>query len=328
MKTQILRALGPQERAIAVRRAVALLRAGKPVALPTETVYGLAADALNVSAVLKIFAAKTRPRFDPLIVHLPGRAWLNQVASVEGAALLVVERLIAEFWPGPLTLVLPRRDIVPDAVTAGLRTVAVRISAHGVFRDVIRAFGKPLAAPSANRFGRISPTAAEHVRDELGGRIPLIVDAGLTNHGLESTIVAVRGSRLFVLRRGPITAEQLQRVAPVSFARPGKRVQAPGQLTTHYAPRTPLRLVRRADATKLTKGKRYALLRWAAEDTTRFAEVRDLSARHSLTEAAANLFGALRELDASGVDTIIAEHVPDEELGTAIMDRLRRAAAR
>ena len=168
----------------AVEAAAKLLREGQTVALPTETVYGLAADALNPVAVTRIFEAKERPRFDPLIAHLPGVGWLEQVAQIKEEARELLEKLIAQFWPGPLTFVLPRKKIIPDIVTAGLDTVAVRMSAHPVFAETIREFGRPLAAPSANRFGRISPTTAEHVREELEGRIRLIADAGPTMHGL------------------------------------------------------------------------------------------------------------------------------------------------
>lgn len=189
--------------------AVDLLRKGEVVALPTETVYGLAANALDPIAVAKIFAAKERPKFDPLIVHLPAVEWLNKVTSIPPNDRDLVQKLADKFWPGPFTMVLPKRQIVPDLVTAGLDTVAVRISAHSVFGAIIREFGQPLAAPSANRFGRISPTMAEHVREDLDGRIPLIIDGGPTDYGIESTIVSIRDGKVEILRRGPITAEDL-----------------------------------------------------------------------------------------------------------------------
>ena len=309
-------------------RAVRLLRAGEPVALPTETVYGLAADALNPRAVLKVFAAKKRPRFDPLIVHVPGREWVGEVARVRGHLLVLVERLVKEFWPGPLTLVLPRRPIVPDVVTAGLRTVAVRNSAHKVFGAIITEFARPLAAPSANRFGRISPTSAADVFDELAGKIPLIVDGGQTKHGIESTVVAVHASKIEILRRGPITAEQLRQIAPVTFRESSKRPSSPGQLASHYAPRTLLEIVRSADAFRSRKNMRCGLLAWRAKQTQQFAETRRLSSKADLSEAAANLFRYLRELDRMDLDLIVAEAVPERGLGSAIMDRLRRAAAK
>ena len=208
MKTEIVAAIQDRRRqspSLATERAVELLRKGEPVALPTETVYGLAADALNPIAVAKIFEAKARPHFDPLIVHLPDRDWLDRVAAVRDDEQQLIGKLADGFWPGPFTIVLPKRELIPDIVTAGLDTVAVRISSHPVFAQIIEAFGRPVAAPSANRFGRVSPTTAQHVRDELDGRIPLIVDAGPTAHGIESTIVAVRDGKIQILRRGPVT---------------------------------------------------------------------------------------------------------------------------
>src|SRR3989441_11821091 len=182
MQTDLLATSTAKERANAVAQTVALLRKGEIVALPTETVYGLAADALNPIAVAKIFEAKERPRFDPLIIHLPDRDWLGRIADIRARDRQLISNLTDRFWPGPLTIVLPRKSNVPEIVTAGLDTVAVRISAHPVFTRIIGEFGKPLAAPSANRFGRVSPTTAQHVLDELDGRIPLIIDAGRTSH--------------------------------------------------------------------------------------------------------------------------------------------------
>ena len=326
MKTEVVPSRQFEQRAKAVSKAAALLRKGNTVALPTETVYGLAADALNPIAVAKIFEAKERPRFDPLIVHLPSRDCLERVAKIDNESRDLVEKLIAHFWPGPLTLVLGRQPIVPEIVTAGLDTVAVRISPHEIFAEIVRAFGKPLAAPSANRFGRISPTTAQHVQDELGGRIPLIVDAGPTAHGIESTIIAVHGGRIDVLRRGPITAEQLSVFGKINIVT-AEKVSAPGQLPSHYAPKTPLRLVEDFDSFLPKPNQHCALLAWnAIENDERFVAIRNLSERKDLREAAANLFRCLRELDALDVDLIVAEPVPDQGLGAAIMDRLRRAS--
>jgi L-threonylcarbamoyladenylate synthase len=336
--------------------AVELLRKGEIVALPTETVYGLAANALDPIAVAKIFEAKGRPRFDPLIVHLPDRDWLEKVVDLPVEDRQLISKLADRFWPGPFTIVLPRKTIVPEIVTAGLETVAVRVSAHPVFAEIVRAFGAPLAAPSANRFGRISPTTAQHVFDELSGRVPLIIDAGPTPHGIESTIVAVRAGKIEILRRGPITPEQLRGIGfqpmdphesisvlnnPIT-ARLKSRlwvssfelhrqdadattVRAPGQLPSHYAPKTPLRIV---DDLKLFKSTQpCALLAWnAIKKDDRFAAIRNLSERQDLREAAANLFRYLRELDELGVDLIVAERVPDQGLGAAILDRLQRAS--
>jgi L-threonylcarbamoyladenylate synthase len=314
--------------ALATTAAVELLRKGEVVALPTETVYGLAADALNPIGVAKIFEAKERPRFDPLIVHLPDEQWLERVATVDNRARAQIKKLIAQFWPGPLTLVLVRQPIVPEIVTAGLDTVAVRMSSHPVFAEIISAFGKPVAAPSANRFGRISPTAAQHVFDELSGRIPLIIDAGPTAHGIESTIIAVRGNKIDILRRGPISAEQLSEFGRIHIAARGGKIFAPGQLPTHYAPKTPLRLIDNAKTFTPEEKQRVGLLAWNAftPEEGRFATVRTLSEHQDLREAAANLFRSLRELDDLDLDLIVAERVPAQGLGAAILDRLERAS--
>jgi L-threonylcarbamoyladenylate synthase len=320
--------------------AVELLQKGDLVALPTETVYGLAANALNPIAVAKIFEAKERPRFDPLIVHLPNRSWLERIVNLPSGDLQLIGNLADKFWPGPFTMVLPKRDSVPDIVTAGLDTVAVRLSAHPMFAEIVGELDEPLAAPSANRFRRVSPTTAQHVLDELDGRIPLIVDAGPTEHGIESTIVAVRDGRIAVLRRGPITNEQLSQFAEVSSVVPTPKISSPGQLPSHYAPKTPLRLIDNAEAFPPQKNQRVGLLAWSSafprptspQLETRcseaFAAIRNLSDRGDLREAASNLFRYLRELDELGLDLIVAERVPSRGLGAAIMDRLERASHR
>jgi len=327
MQTRLLGTKTIAGRKKAVARAVDLLRKGEVVALPTETVYGLAADALNPIAVAKIFEAKERPRFDPLIVHLPSRDWLEKIVDVSVQDWQLVLNLADKFWPGPFTMVLQKREIVPEIVTAGLDTVAVRISAHPVFAEIVRELDGPLAAPSANRFGRLSPTTAQHVLDELEGRIPLIIDAGPTEHGIESTIVTVREDSIGILRRGPITAEQLSEFAKIDLVTPARKVSAPGQFPSHYSPKTPLRLIDNADLFSPKKNQRIGLLAWhPIESAEKFAAVRRLSERQDLREAAANLFRHLRELDQSSVDLIIAERVPSQRLGAAILDRLERAS--
>jgi L-threonylcarbamoyladenylate synthase len=258
-----------------------------------------------------------------------------------------VEDLTQAFWPGPLTLILPRWSIVPDIVTSGLETVAVRMSAHPVFREVVRTFGRPVAAPSANRFGRISPTSADDVLKELGGRIPLIVDGGPTSHGIESTIVKVEHDRLIILRAGPITREDLEAFAPVEVGYPTTTVEAPGQLTSHYAPRTPLILeqqpfgVRGDDAPEIGElaqiafkaersdaERKIGVLAWKQPSfSIDCAAMEVLSESGDLREAAATLFAKMRRLDEAGLDFIVAEPVPEVGLGVAIMDRLRKAAA-
>jgi L-threonylcarbamoyladenylate synthase len=309
----------------ATARAVELLVAGEPVALPTETVYGLAADATRPDAVLKIFEAKERPFFDPLIVHLPDIGWLDRITQNRAP---LVQKLAAAFWPGPLTMVLPRREIIPDIVTSGLETVAVRMSAHPLFREVASRFGKPLAAPSANRFGRISPTAAAHVMTELGGRIPLILDGGATDFGVESTIVAIDGDRIKILRSGPVTSGELAEYGEVVFEKRGVAPIAPGQLQSHYAPRTPMRLFKDAHDFVPVGDKRYGLLAWNFSSSIHpFLAIETLSPTQNLREAATRLFAAMRRLDEAGLDVIVAEEIPEEGLGVAIMDRLRKASA-
>ncbi len=311
MKTRVL------EPTRGIPEAVEILTSGDPVALPTETVYGLAADALSPTACAKIFEAKERPLSDPLIVHVPSPAWLEKLALASPVALALAEK----FWPGPLTLVLPRREIVPDIVTAGEETVAVRMSAHAVFDAVVKEFGKPLAAPSANRFGRISPTTAEHVLAELDGRIPLILDGGPCAHGIESTIVHVRPEGLQILRHGPITEDDLRPFAPILNG--SATVSAPGGLKSHYAPRTPLVLEKHP----APRSEKTGLLTFS-EPREGFDKTEILSPSADLREAAANLYGALRRLDESGLDLLVAEPVPETGIGAAIMDRLRKAAAR
>lgn len=300
-----------------VSTIVEALATGEPVALPTETVYGLAADALSPNACAKIFEAKNRPLNDPLIVHIPSIDWLPRLTSPTPTALQLAEK----YWPGPLTMVLPRQPIVPDIVTAGQETVAIRMSAHPLFQEVATAFGKPLAAPSANRFGRISPTSAAHVLAELNGRIPFILDGGPCAHGIESTIVHVSEEGLRILREGPITREDLRAFAPLlddSIA-----VSAPGGLKSHYAPRTPLVL----EKNSTPRSKKTGLLAFSAPREG-FAQTEILSATSDLREAAANLYGAMRRLDEAGLDLIVAEEIPESGIGAAIMERLRKAAAR
>lgn len=326
----------------ALREATALLRAGETVALPTETVYGLAADALNPDAVARIFAAKERPSFDPLIVHIASRGDLKHVAIVPDDIAETVNKLTSAFWPGPLTLILPKQPIVPDLVTSGLPTVAVRQSAHPVFRAINKELGKPIAAPSANRFGRISPTSASAVMKELGGRIPLIVDAGACSEGVESTIISIEpreGKKpVFRLHRaGPITKEQLQDFGKVEKVkeRAGELPHAPGQLPSHYAPLTPLVLLEKPEDFKPEPGKKYGLLSYRGEDDGPYVNLHDWELVEALSpgsgklsEAAIRLFYVMRLLDESGLDAIIAEPVSETGLGVAIMDRLRRAAAK
>ena len=288
----------------AIAQAARLIIAGEPVAVPTETVYGLAADATNAEAVARIYAAKGRPSFNPLIVHVPDLAAAEQLGRFGEAARDLAER----YWPGPLTLVVPKGSAaLPSIVTAGLDTIALRVSAHPVMQALLKACGRPLAAPSANASGTISPTRAEHVLKSLDGRIPLIIDAGPTSVGLESTIVAANGRGLRLLRLGPIDLG-----LELAVAEP---VQAPGMLARHYAPAKPLRLDA-ADAR-------------ADEFLIGFGPVvgdESLSASGNLIEAASRLFDLLHRGDASPKQAIAVAPIPVEGLGLAIRDRLSRAA--
>ena len=301
-----------------ITAAVALLKEEEVVALPTETVYGLAGNAFSPKAVASIFEAKQRPLSDPLIVHLLDVSWLDRVVSLTPECKKLVEQLAEGFWPGPLTLLLPRASSIPDLVTAGLETVAVRVPAHPVFRKILEQLDLPLAAPSANRFGRISPTTATDVQGELDGRIPLIVDGGSCHHGLESTIVWPHDGVLQILRPGPITAEQLSSFGKVmNQSIHGK---APGSLKSHYAPRKKLSW----HDPSITPQQEVGLLAFQHAPQG-FGATEILSPSGDLKEAAANLYGALRRLDESDALELVVEPVPEEGIGCAIMDRLRRA---
>lgn len=328
MITHRIHAGTPREIVDASEAAVYLLSGGFPVALPTETVYGLAAWATNSDAVMRVFTVKDRPKFDPLIVHLPDVSWLDGVAEIPAQDRPLVDRLVENFWPGPLTLVLPKKDLIPDIVTSGLGTVAVRISANPIFQSVIQSFGQPLAAPSANRFGRISPTTAHHVMEELGGKIHLIVDGGPTTHGVESTVITLRGSNVWILRSGPVTAEDLRPFAKtVANASRSRMPEGPGQLKSHYAPKTPMKLLQPDERPVGNAKGRIGLLAWCSDDDAKgFKAVEILSRNGDMRAAAASLFAKLRTLDSAGLELIVAEPVPEEGLGFAINDRLRKAA--
>jgi len=291
----------------ALAEAVALIGAGQPVAVPTETVYGLAADATNGEAVARIYAAKGRPSFNPLIVHVPDLAAAERIGVFDATSRGLAEA----HWPGPLTLVVPLREDagIASLVTAGLRTIALRVPAHPVMQALLRAAGRPLAAPSANASGRISPTTAEHVRATLEGRVPLILDGGPTERGIESTIVAASDEGLRLLRPGPLTIAGAEAVS-------GGAIEAPGMMASHYAPQKPVRLA----ATERAAGEWLIGFGSVAGDDT-------LSANGDLEEAAARLFACLHHADARAETSIAVAPVPDEGLGRAINDRLRRAAA-
>jgi len=303
----------------AVAHAAALLRAGRLVAFPTETVYGLGGDAANDRAIAAIFAAKARPRFNPLIVHV------RDVVAAEALAVFdePAREAAARFWPGPLTLVLPRRHAAGLSVlaSAGLDTVAIRVPSHPIAQALLRAVDRSIAAPSANRSGRVSATEPEHVAADLGDDVALILDDGPTPAGLESTVVDLSRSRPVLLRPGAVTVEALTEVVgPVAFPGPGPP-KSPGMLASHYAPRLPVRLA----ASEPRPGE--ALLAFGPEAPPGFAEVLWLSRSGDLAEAAANLFSMLRRVDRPSFSGIAVMPIPEHGLGRAINDRLRRAAA-
>lgn len=300
----------------AITAAADLLRGGQIVAIPTETVYGLAADASNADAVAHIYAAKGRPDFNPLIVHVPDLAAAEELAEFGPLA-----RQLAEvFWPGALTLVLPLREgaRVAAAVTAGLPTIALRCPAHPVMQAVLAKSGLNLAAPSANKSGGISPTRAEHVLASLGGAVPMILDAGPCKEGLESTIAAIHMENIEILRPGPVTAETLQTFSKLQRRKQtDQKVEAPGQLASHYAPIKAVRL----NAQTAQDGE--WLIGFGA-----LAGHDNLSPTADLAQAAAHLFDALHRADASPYRSIAVANIPDEGIGVAINDRLKRAATR
>ena len=298
----------------AIADAAALIGKGQPVAVPTETVYGLAADARNAEAVARIYAAKGRPDFNPLIVHVPDLA----AAEMLGVFGAVERALAAQFWPGPLTLVVPRADDCPVAsiATAGLGTIALRVPGHRAMQALLAETGAPLAAPSANASGRVSPTKAEHVLASLDGRIALVIDDGPTAAGVESTIARVKDGAVEILRPGPVTAEMLAEASGLAATGvEGSEIVAPGMLASHYAPGKPVRLGARAFG-----DDEYAIGFGAV------AGDYNLSASSDLTEAAARLFDALHAGAASARVKIAVAAIPAEGLGAAINDRLARAA--
>jgi L-threonylcarbamoyladenylate synthase len=312
----------------AISQAAELIRQGRIVAVPTETVYGLAADATNGEAVARVYAAKGRPSFNPLIVHVPDRATAGTLAVFDARATALADA----FWPGPLTLVLPKREsAIASLVTAGLDTIAIRMPAHRAMRALLEASGKPLAAPSANASGGISPTRADHVAASLGGNVPLIIDDGATERGIESTIVREVFGSTKILRHGPVTTDAIRAVL-AKMLPPGvtrephlerfdtsagepDMIEAPGQLSSHYAPRKSLRI----DAPRAAPDEWMIGFGPTPGDDT-------LSAGGDLEEAAVRLFDALHRADASDRAKIAVAPVPDTGIGEAINDRLRRAA--
>jgi L-threonylcarbamoyladenylate synthase len=303
-----------------IAEAAQALANGEIVAFPTETVYGLGANARDVHAVAKVFAAKERPRFNPLIVHVPDVAAAEDYAVFEATA----RKLAEAFWPGPLSLVLPKHASsgIADLVTAGLDTIALRAPNHPVAQKLLAAAKLPIAAPSANRSGRVSPTMASHVAAELGDIPAMVLDGGPCPHGIESTVVGVAGGAPILLRFGAVPRDAIEAVLnqAVPLAKQDSAITSPGQLERHYAPLTPLRL----EATDVREGE--ALLAFGPDAPHGAIVSLNLSASGDLEEAAANLFASLRRLDECGANSIAVMPIPERGLGEAINDRLRRAA--
>lgn len=306
----------------AIEEGARLLREGALVAFPTETVYGLGADATNGLAVARIFEAKGRPRFNPLIVHVLDLAAAELLGRFDARA----QKLASIFWPGPLTLVVPRRadSGLSELATAELDTVAIRAPGHPVARALLAAASRPIAAPSANRSGHVSATEARHVAEDLGGAVDLVIDGGTCPHGVESTVVDASGTSLAILRHGAVTREEIERIAGVALDAAMTRTErplSPGQLESHYAPGIPVRLGARHVRSS------EALLAFGPDMPPHSGPAINLSPSGDLREAAANLFAALRTLDRTGARAIAVMPVPEHGLGAAINDRLRRAAA-
>ena len=305
-----------------IAQAADLIRAGELVALPTETVYGLGADATNPEAVARIFTAKGRPSFNPLIVHVPSLEIARSIAKVTPLA----EHLAVAFWPGPLTLILPRNQerTIPDITVAGLDTIAIRIPSHPTALELLIKAGRPIAAPSANISGHVSATTAQHVADDFGANVSLILDAGQTAHGVESTVIDATGSEPVLLRPGAVTAEAIADIVGV-VPKPTQPITrsptSPGQLESHYAPNCQVRL----NAVSVASHEHY--LAFGPDVPNGIEPLDNLSPNGDLIEAAANLFAALRKLDQPDIHTIAIAPIPETGIGIAINDRLRRAAA-
>lgn len=305
--------------------AIQALKKGEIVGLPTETVYGLAANALDARAVAKIYELKKRPVDHPLIVHVSD---FKQAFDLASEFPEIAQGLAEKFWPGPLTLVLPKSEVVPDLTTGGLPSVAIRFPAHPIAREVIRGAGFPLAAPSANPFGSISPTTAEHVESSFGKEAPLILDGGACQVGVESTIVGFLEGKPILLRLGGISREELEEViGPLGVASSTAKAVAPGMLEKHYSPRTRLFWERPEETLPPSPGGRGALCFRGTEPSLAFTDIEVLSKDGDLREAAANLYSALRRLDALSLDYIVAYAFPSQGLGLAINDRLKRASS-
>lgn len=307
-----------------IEKAAAIIKAGGLVSFPTETVYGLGGNSLDPSAVAKIFEAKARPTFDPLITHIADLEMLDRIAEVNNQKIFDI---IEKFWPGSLTLIVPKKDIIPHLVTSGLETMAVRMPDHPTALELIKKSTGAVAAPSANPFGYLSPTTAEHVDEQLGNKIDMVLDGGTCPVGVESTVLDVTGDRPIVLRPGGIALEDLQREIPDVdiFNRTTTSPTAPGQLKMHYSPLKPLHIVDSIDLIRDRKNAGALVFR-SGPDTGGFKSVETLSPAGDFVEAASRLFIALHNLDSSDIDVIYAEKLPETGLGRAVMDRIYKAS--
>ncbi len=307
-----------------LKQAAEIIKNGDLVAFPTETVYGLGANALNPDAVAKIFVAKERPSFDPLIVHI---ALLSDLEILTQYVDERVYLLAQKFWPGPLTLVLPKSDLVPDIVTSGLPTVGIRMPNNKIALDLIKLSGCPIAAPSANKFGRISPTTADHVRKQLPS-VACVLDGGSTTVGIESTVITLNPDGFVILRKGVITQSDLEAVLPTSSQAIDQKTElaSPGLLKSHYSPQKPIFIL--GKFSQPIDRSKAGFISFSNNDVAGYKFVEYLSQTSNLKEAAVNLFGALHRLEDADVEYIVAEPVPEEGIGLAIMDRLSKAAYR
>jgi L-threonylcarbamoyladenylate synthase len=306
----------------AIKQAVDVLTAGGVVAFPTETVYGLGADALNPYAVAKIFEIKRRPTFDPLIIHIAG---LDSIYNIAEYVPALASQIMDRFWPGPLTIILNKKDTIPDIVTAGLSTVGIRMPSHQVALDLIKALGRPIAAPSANPFGYISPTKVKHVVKSFEDQVPIVLDGGDSRLGIESTIISISDNRVIVHRHGAVPVEEIRDMGvAVEDKKKNDMCEAPGELPYHYAPMKPLRLVNTIEEVVLENS---SFLGFAEQQERPVSKhIRYLSLDGDLREAAANFFSHLIDLDREDVEIIYAERIPERGLGKAMMERLKKAA--
>ena len=324
-----------------IEKAAQVLKSGGIVAFPTETVYGLGADVFNTRAVCRIFEVKKRPDFNPLIVHVAGPGQASLLWKENSA---IASELIKAFWPGPLTIVMKKRDEVPDVVTSGLSTVAVRMPNNSIALRLIEYLGKPIAAPSANLFGYTSPTTAGAVAEDLGKDIDLILDGGPTTLGIESTVIRIEGDQCILLRPGGVPAEAIEKITPLIKPKksPQDLVEAPGMMKSHYAPWTSFNLIgqsvpdmikelepiQKAFQTKEILWPRLGLILYQGKlETSLFETIEPLSAEGDLFEVASNLFRVVRKLDKMNLDFILAERIPEKSVGAAVMDRLKKASA-